>query len=193
MQIKTEDGTRSVSSAGVGGAGLGLGIAGTALGLLNGGLGVFGNGRQINGSSECQDTRQISALQAELGKEKAERYADSIGIETYKASVERAKEITAEVNDNYKTLAGQISDLEKKAAVNEQKTSDNFNFMNYKVDTVKKELEQDIDCKTNNLRAYVDATFVPGKLVMPLDNICPEAMQRYNSWTAPTTTPTTGG
>lgn len=192
MQIKTDEGTRNVASAGVGGTGLGLGIAGTALGLLNGGLGMLNNGRQSNGSNECQDTRQISALQAELSKEKAERYADNIGIETYKASVERAKEIVEEVNNNYKDLVGKISDLDKKAAVNEQRTGDNFNFMNYKVDTVKKELEQDINCKTNNLKAYVDATFVPGKLVMPLDNICPEAMQRYNSWTAPTTT-TTGG
>ena len=44
MMIKTADGTASVGSAGVAGAGLGLGIAGTALALLqNGGLGnVFG-------------------------------------------------------------------------------------------------------------------------------------------------------
>ena len=39
MQIKTQDGEKSVASAGVGGAGLGLGIAGTVLGLLNGGAG----------------------------------------------------------------------------------------------------------------------------------------------------------
>lgn len=28
--------------------------------------------------------------------------------------------------------------------------------------------------------------FVPGKMVMPLSSICPEPMQRYNSWEAPT-------
>ena len=39
----------------------------------------------------------------------------------------------------------------------------------------------------NSLMCYVQATYVPGKLVMPLDALCPEAMQRYNSWTAPTT------
>ena len=42
----------------------------------------------------------------------------------------------------------------------------------------------------NNLMCYVKATYVPGKLVMPLDALCPEAMQRYNSWTAPTATTT---
>lgn len=191
MQIKTADGgTSNVASQGLGVWGAVGGGLGT-LALLNqgflGGNGILGNRHNGCGCNQDNDTRQISALQAELGKEKAERYADNIGIETYKASVDRAKEITSEVNNNYKIFASQISDLEKKVAVGEQRTSDNFNFMNYKVDTVKKELEQDINCKTNNLRAYVDATFVPGKLVMPLDNICPEAMQRYNSWTAPTT------
>lgn len=29
------------------------------------------------------------------------------------------------------------------------------------------------------------------KLIVPADNICPEPMNRYNSWTAPTTTATT--
>ena len=42
----------------------------------------------------------------------------------------------------------------------------------------------------NSLMCYVKATYVPGKLVMPLDALCPEAMQRYNSWTAPTATTT---
>lgn len=33
---------------------------------------------------------------------------------------------------------------------------------------------------------YVNATFVPGVLKMPLQSICPEAMRRYNTWVAPT-------
>lgn len=35
------------------------------------------------------------------------------------------------------------------------------------------------------LQCWVAATYVPGKLVMPLDNICPEPMKRYNAWDAP--------
>ena len=42
-----------------------------------------------------------------------------------------------------------------------------------------------------NLFSYVNATFVPGKLVMPKDSICPSCMPEFNSWTAPTTTTTT--
>lgn len=191
MQIKTEDGYRSVSSAGVGGAGLGLGIAGTALGLMNGGFNWLNGGNNkcnsnCNETDEVQSTRLIGALRAELGQEKAERYADNVGYGVYKAGVDRAKELVADANANYKALAGEISDLKIKTAVEAQKTNDNFNFMNYKVDTVHKELHNEINCKNDELRAYVDATFVPGELKMPLDKICPEAMRRYNSWTAPT-------
>ena len=191
MHIKTDDGTKNVASQAVGGTALGLAIPGTLAFLGQLGNGILG-GRTSAQGSECHDTRAIGTLQAELAKEKAERYADNVGIEVYKAGVERAKDLTSEANENYKVLSAQISDLDKKVAVGEQRTTDNFAFMNYKVDNVKRELEQDINCKTNALRCYVDGTFVPGKLVMPLDSICPEVMQRNNSWTAPTTTtPTT--
>lgn len=42
-----------------------------------------------------------------------------------------------------------------------------------------------------NVFNYTNATFVPGRLVMPLNSICPPAMPRYNSWEAPTNTATT--
>lgn len=38
----------------------------------------------------------------------------------------------------------------------------------------------------NNLYCYVNATFVPGKLVMPIGSVCPQPMPEFNSWTAPT-------
>ena len=39
------------------------------------------------------------------------------------------------------------------------------------------------------LRCQMEGTYVPGKLVMPADAICPEQMPRYNSWVAPSATP----
>lgn len=164
MQIKTTDGDRSVASQAVGGTALGLAIPG-ALSFLNqlgGGL----LGARQGGTTECSDTRTISMLQSELAKEKSERYADKVGLEVYTAS-----------NNNYKELAGFIAELDKKIAVDKQATVDNFAFLNNRIDTTK-----------NEIMCYCNSTFVPGKLVMPLENICPEAMQRYNSWTAPTAT-----
>lgn len=49
------------------------------------------------------------------------------------------------------------------------------------------------ECGDKSLYAYVNATFVPGKMIMPASSVCPQPMPQYNSWTAPaaptTTTP----
>lgn len=190
MQIKTTEGERSVASAGVGGTALGLGIAGTALWLLNGGNGcgcnnggILGNlfgGRCGCGNGEAglatHDSRVISTLEAELARVQSERYADSIGIATYKEAIALSNKNDDKINANYKELAQFIAALDKQVAVDKQAMTDNIGFLNHRIDE-----------KARELKCYVDATFVPGKLVMPLSSLCPEAMQRYNSWTAPTT------
>ena len=193
MQIKTTEGERSVASAGVGGTALGLGIAGTALWLLNGGNGcgcgnggilgnLFGN-RCGCGNGEAglatHDSRVIATLESELARVQSERYADGIGISTYKEAIALSNKNDDKINANYKELAQFIAALDKQVAVDKQAMTDNIAFLNHRIDE-----------KARELKCYVDATFVPGKLVMPLSSLCPEAMQRYNSWTAPTTTET---
>ena len=183
------------ASKGVAGAGLGLGIAGTALGVLNGNNvlgGLFGGG------GNSQDTRQIAQLEAELMREKAERYADSIGISTYKAAVEMSNKEDEKINANYKELAQAIAELDKKEAVNAANLACFQDGVRREFKAVRDEfgcaLALESERRTNgdqNLMCYVNATFVPGKLVMPADAICPEQMPRYNSWTAPTTETTT--
>ena len=44
-----------------------------------------------------------------------------------------------------------------------------------------------ISCMQNEIAALSAMT----KTVIPIGNVCPEPMQRYNSWTAPTTSTTT--
>lgn len=187
MQIKTTEGEKSVASAGVGGTALGLGIAGT-VGLLNqlgnGGLlgGLFGGTNCGCGcGNTTQDTRMIAALESELAKEKSERYADSIGIATFKEAKAMSDANDAKIQANYIELAKAVASLDKQIAVDKQATQDNFAFLNHRIDE-----------KYREIKCYVDGSFVPGKLVMPLSSICPEAMQRYNSWTAPTTEAATG-
>jgi hypothetical protein len=46
------------------------------------------------------------------------------------------------------------------------------------------------ECGDKSLYAYVNATFVPGKMIMPASSVCPQPMPQYNSWTAPTTATT---
>jgi hypothetical protein len=162
MQIKTQDGTASVASAGVGGAGLGLGIAGTALGLLNGNGGnilggLFGGGNNCN------------SLMSELAKEKAERFAEKTGAEIYNAMFSQYKEL-AQATTN---IDKRVSALEVAGPLREQL------------------VEQKIDCCCSKMSAGLAAlqAVVDGitKTVVPITTVCPNPMPQYNSWTAPTT------
>lgn len=182
MMIKTPDGEKNVASKGLGGTALGLAIPGTVAlvnqlsngnGLLGG---LFGNGNAATTAAVSGNNMLISALQSHIAKLEAERYTDGVGIEVYKEAIALSNKNDDKINANYKELAQAFAALDKQVAVDKQSTVDNFAFLNNRIDTTR-----------NEILCYCNATFVPGKLVMPLDKICPEAMQRYNSWVAPTT------
>ena len=122
------------------------------------------------------DTRVIGALESKIAKLESERYTDYVGIDLYKEIIAKSNANDAKIQSNYVELAKAVAELDKQIAVDKQATRDNFAFLNNEICNTKKEI-----------MCYVNATFVPGKLVMPLDNICPDAMRRYNTWTAPTT------
>ena len=160
MQIKTQDGTASVASAGVGGAGLGLGIAGTALGLLN------GNGGNILGG--LFGGNQTNTLMSELAKEKAERFAEKTGAEIYNAMFSQYKEL-AQATTN---IDKRVSALEVAGPLREQLVN------------------QRIDCCCGSMNAGLAALQATvaniTKTIVPITSVCPEPMPQYNSWTAPT-------
>lgn len=45
-----------------------------------------GNGSVTAGATAVAETQLVSGLMAELAKEKSERYADNVGINTFKAA-----------------------------------------------------------------------------------------------------------
>jgi hypothetical protein len=53
---------------------------------------------------------------------------------------------------------------------------------------VNAQITANISCMQNAINTLSGLT----KTVIPIDNVCPEPMQRYNSWTAPAATTTTG-
>ncbi|MCM1512594.1 MAG: hypothetical protein NC112_05745 [Oxalobacter formigenes] len=110
-----------------------------------------------------------------------------------------AKEM-ARMSDGLATVQREIAEMR----VREQATSDAINCLAKSTEQRFSAVYKEIDCTRketgaalaleserreagdNNIMCYVRATYVPGRLVMPKDSICPEVMQRWNSWTAPT-------
>lgn len=173
------------ASKGVANTALGLGIAGLATNFLNGGLGnILGTGNNCAG--QCAENMTINRYELNMVQEntslktenallRADKYTDDKIIETYKDLVSQINAVKETVNAN--TCA---------QAVTNQKLADNITFVDSKFDGVYGQIAQ----TKQDLLCYVNGTFVPGKLVMPLDSICPAAQP---ATTTTTTTPTTTG
>ena len=153
------------ASKGVAGAGLGLGIAGTALGLMAGGNGLGGlfNGGNNCGCNEDHWVNRYEASQS--------------------AEIERLRTEVSLRDSNIYT-DGKLLEL--------------YKYVDGKFGVVEAELcQQRVYNATNTatlncINGQVAALMALTKTVIPITNVCPEPMPMYNSWTAPTTTTTTG-
>lgn len=114
------------ASKGVAGTALGLGIAGTALGLgvLNGnGDGLFNLGGNKNCGNahvtekEMSYIQQLNAERAKLAEVTAERYADGIGIATYKEAVAMSNAQDAKFGALLKDVTSEVVRLGQESAV----------------------------------------------------------------------------
>lgn len=167
------------ASKGVANAGLTTGIIGTALGVLNNG-GLLGNILGGCANTVCSDDHFVNRYEAKQSNEIAE-LKSQIALRDANVFTDQ------KVADVFERLSTRISGLEKEVyantcsqAVTNQKLSDNISFVDSKFEGVYK----DIATANRELKCYVDGNFVPGKLVMPLDAICPPAQPA-------STTPTT--
>lgn len=160
------------ASKGVAGAGLGLGIAGTALGLLNGGTNLLGMHAANTGNGVCSEnqpvnryemtlTQAISSKDGEIALLKSERYTDERLVEVY-------KDLNRQIN-----------------AVNEkiQANKDAQDAVNCQQAVFNGTMTSTVGCLQQQIACLQSLT----KVVIPKDSVCPEPMDRYNSWTAPTT------
>lgn len=175
------------ASKGVANTALGFGIAGLAANFLNGGLGnVLGMGNNCNGGVYaaggcCSENNVVNRYELNMVQENSSLKSENALLRADKYTDEK-------IIEAYKDLAGQINALKETVHVNtcnqavtNQKLADNITFVDSKFIGVEKDIIQ----AKNDVLCYVNGTFVPGKLVMPLDSICPAAQPA-------TTTPTTG-
>lgn len=95
-----------------------LGLAAFAgLGLRN----WFGNGNgSVAAGAAVAETQLVSGLMAELAKEKSERYADNVGINTFKEALALVKEERETRQANDKIIFETLARLDKESALNKQ-------------------------------------------------------------------------
>lgn len=149
------------ASKGVGTAGLTTGIIGSALGVLNGGgLGIL-NGM---GGANCGCSENMAVNRYELGQE--QKIAD---LQSQVALRDANIYQDAKMLEMYKYVDGKFAGVEaqlcQQAVVNAQVTAN-------------------IGCMQQSIATLQGLT----KTIVPIDNVCPQPMPQYNSWTAPTTT-----
>ena len=154
------------ASNGKGNLGVTLGAIGTGLSLLNGGLGGILGGRQRAVNEEDGDNHLVSRYEAS----QAARIAE---LETEVKLRDANTYTDQKMLEMYKYMDGRVRGVEEQLCqqrvINAQTTAN-------------------ISCMQNEIAALSAMT----KTVIPIGNICPEPMQRYNSWTAPTTTASDG-
>ncbi len=163
-------------------AGLATGIIGTSLaGLLwangagsNGGNGIFGGLFGNRGNYTQSYEGKIGQLESEIAFLRGENYSDKVANEVYRA-------LETKIDTNLEKLYGFVIDLDKRTALNAQGLMYENQLTNNKIDcccdkmNIKFEYENRLrDIADANIINYVNATFVPGKLVMPITSICPE-------------------
>lgn len=148
------------ASKGVAGAGLGLGIAGTALGLLNNGsLGGIFSGN--NGNCGCSEDHYINRYEATQSARIAE-------LETEVKLRDANTYTDAKILDLYRYVDGKFNGVE--AQICQQSV-------------VNAQVAANLSCLQGNVATLMGLT----KTIIPIDNVCPQPMPQYNSWTAPTT------
>ena len=146
------------ASRGVAGAGLGLGIAGTALGLMagNGGFNLFGN----NANCGCNEDHYVNRYEAAQSARIAE-------LETEVKLRDSNIYTDSKILDLYKYVDGKFGCIESELC--QQRV---YNATNTAA----------ISCINGQIATLMALT----KTVIPADNVCPQPMAMYNSWTAPT-------
>ena len=169
------------ASNGKANAGLTTGIIGTSLaGLLwangaNGGNGLLGGlFGGCNRSYVQTPEGKIGQLESEIAFLRSENYADKVANEVYKALDEK-------ISANMKEVYGFVIDLDKRTALNAQGLAYENQITNNKIDcccdkmNIKFEYENKLrDIADAAIMTYVNATFLPGTLKLPITSICPQ-------------------
>lgn len=167
-------------------ANTGLVLGATALGLQ-----VLGGAVPALGGGGCAPQAQaiISEKDAEIAELKAREYSNNQDATLYKATREENKQLRDELFAYITPIAQESAKNREEVAVLKTTIAKNEEINDLKM----KLIQKDVDCLGRSVNGLASTLNGITKVVVPKDVVCPEPMDRYNSWAAPTTTPTTGG
>ena len=152
------------ASKGVGGTALGLSIGALGVEALRGGLGGLFGGVGNNGCG-CGDEHNVTRFEASQNAEIARLTTEIKLRDANTFTMGEMGKLRDYVDGRFASVEHELCDQRVYNATN---------------NTV-------IGCIQNQVNQLAALT----KVVIPTSSICPEPMARYNSWVAPTTTPTT--
>lgn len=188
-------------SSGVAKAGLTTGIIGTSLaGLMalggNGG-GLLGGGLFGNNNAQMAAMGVLAEKDAKIAELTAQKYSDNQDAVLYHATRDENEKLENRLMDYIKPLSQESASNRERVAVLESQMKSNAEIADLREKLVRSELGAKIDtvaqtcgcgiAQLNNAVAAINNTL--GQIthtVIPRTAICPEVMERYNSWTAPT-------
>lgn len=189
MNENTDYASKGLATTGavLGGTSLGLNLLNGSLGALLGGGWGYRNGWNNGGCNDSHSINHdhallaISERDARIAKLESEKYSDGKTQELYNY-------ITMQNEKLSNFLCGvdkRLYSLETAAPLREQ-------ILDGKIAQVADKVAcccSATNAALANLSAVVNNIT---KTIIPIDSVCPKPMALYNSWTAPTTTTTTG-
>ena len=160
--------------------GLVTGIIGTSLagllaaGATNGG-GILGGLGWGNKNCYAQSFEgKIGQLESEIAYLNAENYADRVGIDIYRT-------LDNKIQANLEKLYNFVIDLDKRTALNAQGLQYENIITNNKIDCCCDKMNIQFayenrlrDLADASIISYVNSTFIPGTLKLPITSICPQ-------------------
>lgn len=188
-------------SSGVAKAGLTTGIIGTSLaGLMalggNGG-GLLGGGLFGNNNAQMAAMSVLAEKDAKIAELTAQKYSDNQDAALYQATRSENEKLENRLMDYIKPLSQESASNRERVAVLEAQQAKNGEIADLREKLVRAELGAKIDsvaqtcgcgiAQLNNAVAGINNTLNQiTHTVIPRTAICPEVMERYNSWIAPT-------
>lgn len=144
----------------------GIAVGGLTTGIIGSALGLLNNGNLggILGGGGCHEDHLVNRYEMGLQQELAEK-------NTRISLLESNIYVDSKIADVYERLNTKISGIEAQLC---------------QQSVVNAQVAANLSCLTNTVNMLSGLT----KTVIPITNVCPEPMAKYNSWTAPTTTTT---